>query len=340
MAFEGDRLAEADLGSLRPSPPIRRAGWFADLIFHADFSVTARTTGRRVTLADLTPQELGKFLIYFGGVLGQSAQRRLRGESGPSVFFTPQIPRPWHVIWSALALSGVRIARTAEAADAIFYFEDSTHGIAPAPSAKPLLNAAVTDISKSRVAAVFERVAGYPLSLDPRRHRGLAVEKSEANGAHDGRLVLCPREPVSGKTYQHFIDSRKGGAACDLRTTIIDRRACFVVEKTRPAHLRFAIHNMTARYRALDEVFSPAHRNLLNAFAQEMGLDWAALDVLRDRAHGRIYVVDVNKTDTGPAVDLSIADREKLKKTIADGMSAMLRDRIREFSPAPAAAFP
>jgi hypothetical protein len=58
-----------------------------------------------------------------------------------------------------------------------------------------------------------------------------------------------------------------------------------------------------------------------------MQLDWAALDVLRDRATGRIYVVDVNKTDMGPAVDLSLADRERLKRIIAPALLSLVKSR-------------
>ena len=42
-----------------------------------------------------------------------------------------------------------------------------------------------------------------------------------------------------------------------------------------------------------------------------MHLDWGGMDVLRDKGDGRIYVVDVNKTDMGPPIALSIADKSK-----------------------------
>ncbi len=338
MFFESDQLAEADLLSVRRSPEMtRNANWFSDLVFHRDFSITSKATGRRITFNDLTPVELAKFLEYFAGVLAQAGWRRLNRAQGPSLYFAPQRPRPWHVVWSAVALSCMRIAETPEAADALFYFEDSTWGAAPASTTRPVLNGAVTDISKSKVAAAFERVAGYPLSLDPRVHQGLAVEKSEDNGAHDGRLIQCPRAPMAGKTYQHFAESGAGGWACDLRTTIINRTPRFVVEKTRAAHMRFTIHNARVRFRELDEVFGAEEQCLLSAFAREMELDWAAIDVLRDRASGRLYIVDVNKTDTGPAVDLNMRDREKLKSAIAAGLSELVEARTRAFSPKPGA---
>jgi glutathione synthase/RimK-type ligase-like ATP-grasp enzyme len=102
-----------------------------------------------------------------------------------------------------------------------------------------------------------------------------------------------------------------------------------VLVKTKPATDRFSIHNATVTFRALDEVFSPDDIALITRFAEEMKLDWAAIDVLRDRASNRIYIVDVNKTDTGPAVDLSFGDREKLKAAIAAGFLELIAQRAR-----------
>ena len=77
-------------------------------------------------------------------------------------------------------------------------------------------------------------------------------------------------------------------------------------------------------------MFSAGEVHLLTAFAEEMMLDWAAIDVLRDRTSGRIYVVDVNKTDTGPAVDLSLRDREKLKAAISAGLMELVATSARD----------
>lgn len=135
-------------------------------------------------------------------------------------------------------------------------------------------------------------------------HQGEAVEKSECNGLHDGRIVACPCPRTEGKSYQRLIDSSDGHTVRDLRTVIIGRVPRFVVVKTKPAADRFSIHNDTARFHARAEVFSPDETGLITRFAEAMELDWAALDILRDKDTGRICVVDVNKTDTGPAVDL------------------------------------
>ncbi|MDP3737811.1 MAG: hypothetical protein Q8R02_10500 [Hyphomonadaceae bacterium] len=320
-------IVESRAGFEAKTPP--RANWFSDLQFHWDATITVRKTGVKITLKELTAGELSKFFVYLGVLLVQAAGVRLSGKRRYKVWFTPDRPRPWYVVWSAATLAGVKFVRNEKDADAVFWFEDVTVGLPPRVSTHQVLNAGVPDISKSRVAEAFGRVAGYPFLIDPARHEGQAVEKSEGNGTHDGRLVDCPTAPIAGKSYQRFIDSSDGVTAYDYRTTIINRLPRCVLVKTKPAVDRFSIHNVTVKYRELDEVFSCDEIDLLRRFAQEMQLDWGAFDVLRDRASGKIYVVDVNKTDTGPAVDLSLGDREKLKRTIGGGFRELIAQHAK-----------
>jgi hypothetical protein len=306
-----------------------RAGlnWFSDLKFHWDASVTVRKTGVRVTLKELTAGELRKFFGYFFVLLLQAAAVRLSGRRRHRVCFMPDRPRPWYVVWSAATLAGAKFVRDPSRADAIFYFEDVTIGHPPYLHGRRVLNAGVPDISKTAIAAAFGKVAGYDLIVDPASYRGKAVEKSEVNGTHDGQIVDCPTAPLPGKSYQHFIDSSDGVVAFDYRTTIINRKPRFVLVKTKPAADRFSIHNASVRLCPLDKIFSPVELDLIERYACEMQLDWGALDILRDRHSQKIYVVDVNKTDTGPAVDLSFKDREVLKREIARAFREMIHEQ-------------
>jgi hypothetical protein len=126
------------------------------------------------------------------------------------------------------------------------------------------------------------------------------------------------------------VDSSDGDSAYDFRTTIINRKPVFVLVKTKHAEARFSIHNDAVVFRRLSDVFSKDEVALITRFAEGMKLDWAALDILRDRSSGRIYIVDVNKTDTGPAVDLSGEDRKKLKRAIACGFAELVRERASD----------
>jgi hypothetical protein len=218
-------------------------------------------------------------------------------------------PRPWYLARGAALWSGVRAARTEACADVAFYFEDVTRGDPPRTALRQI-NARCTDISKSHVASVFEAVLSYPLTLDPQTAAGPIVEKSEKNGVHDGRILEAPLNPRTGCVYQRLVDtSDPNGHSHDLRTLCAEGRPLLVWVKEKPAGARFSINNKRAALRRPDEIYSPAEIADISAFCGRIGLDWGGLDILRDRHDGRIYIVDVNKTDLGPVIALSWADK-------------------------------
>ena len=65
------------------------------------------------------------------------------------------------------------------------------------------------DISKSAVEAASIGAFGYGLFVDPRRHVGPYVMKSEQNGRHDGRVVEGPRSAELGFVYQRLVDNMR-----------------------------------------------------------------------------------------------------------------------------------
>ena len=72
------------------------------------------------------------------------------------------------------------------------------------------------------------------------------------------------------------------------------------------------------------DVFSEAEMARIAAFNAAMGLDWGTLDILRDVDDGRIYIVDVNKTDVGPVLQLSMRDKLRSTRTIARALRALI----------------
>ena len=56
---------------------------------------------------------------------------------------------------------------------------------------------------------------------------------------------------------------------------------------------------------------------VISRFAEEIGLEWGGVDVLRDNASGKIYIVDANKTDMGPPVALKLGDKLKSTRRMA-----------------------
>lgn len=294
--------------------------WLSDFEFRRD-GLFVRKTGQRINHSVLTLGEIWKWLGYYALVRSRGALRRLFNPAAARIWFAPEQPRPWYVIWAACTWAGLRFAASEAEADICFYFEDVTIG-APPMSGRTYANGKCWDISKSRVAKTFDAVAGYALSLDPLHFEGVAVEKGERNGAHDGRMVTCPMAPLPDKVYERFVDASDGETATDLRVSIVDRTPVSVLLKTKPAAKRFSIHNDAVRWVDLAAVFTSEELDLIARFCQEMQLDYGALDILRDRSDGRIYIVDVNKTDTGPAVDLNWTDRIKLTSVLANALVA------------------
>ena len=262
-------------------------------------------TGNFVPLDRRLVAEVVGWLVFQAVV---AARRLSRPRHRATIWFAPDVPHPRYMVRAAALWAGIAVARSPGQASAAFYFEDTTRGEALAAGHANSFNFGCTDISKSHVGAMFEHAFGYELRLDPRCHSGPAVEKAEANGAHDGRIVECPCEPLPGKAYQRLIDN-VDGMAVDLRTHCIGGRPVVVWVKRRPVACRFLAPNTSVARLAPADIFSPAELAQIATFLAAIQADWAALDILRD-ADGRIYVVDVNKTDAGPIVALSL--REKL----------------------------
>jgi hypothetical protein len=269
--------------------------------------------------------DIARWFTYYAFVRMHGFWAGLTRPAGPRIWFAPHRPRPWYVVWAAVVWGGMRFARSPQEADAAFYFEDQTQAAPPAPQHACAFNFGVGDVSKTKVAEVMAAAFGYPLAVDPATHVGEAVEKGEGNGLHDGRLVTCPTAAMPGKAYQRVIKTEGAdGWATDLRTACVARKPVVVFVKQKPASARFSIQNTSVAVKTPEEVFSPAEIAQLETFCDAMQLDWGGLDVLREHATGRLYVVDVNKTDTGPAVVLNWRDRARATELLARALRGMV----------------
>jgi hypothetical protein len=301
--------------------------WTSDVSVRGGM-LTVKKTGAVIPLDRTLASEAASWLGLYAAIRVKTAANRF-APRGPKIWFAPDRPRPWYLIWAAAAWAGVGIARSPDEATASFYFDDSTQGRPPARWHARALNYGCTDVSKSHVAQVFEEVFGYPLSVDPQQGFGPAVEKGEANGAHDGRLVSLPMRPRAGRTYQRLIDTVEDGLAVDLRTPMVGGRPVVVFIKRRPVADRFANHNSQVSLARPRDVFSDVELDRLEVFAKAMGLDWGGLDVLRDRASGRLYVVDVNKTDMGPPLALPFLDKLTAVARLGRALRQLITEPVR-----------
>jgi glyoxylase-like metal-dependent hydrolase (beta-lactamase superfamily II) len=303
--------------------PTSRAFQTAGRVWLRDFefgltSVVVRKTGAVVPYTSGLFADLAAWFRYFFKVRSLPAL-------GPqfTIASTPERARPWYMLWAVSRLAGGRWIKDASAADVVVHFEDSTYSPNPPPrQLKPgarLLNFGARDISKSRIAAAFEEVFGYPLAVDPRTYVGPAVEKSELNAAHDGRIVQCPTDALPGRTYQRLIDNRSADPhfVDDLRTPTIGGKPILIFIKRRPTDKRFQNTNSECLLRRVEDYFSADEMAKIETFTKSIGLDWGGLDILRDRKDGRIYIVDANKTDMGPPIALPLADKLLAAPTLA-----------------------
>lgn len=298
--------------------------WFSEFRIHQGV-VHYHQTGARIRLDASLLRDIAAWSAYYLPVRLFALVRRVF-QPGPHIWFTPQRPPPWYLAWIASSWIGARSAASAECADAAFYFEDATWGPGVQTGSIPCINGACTDVSKSEVARVFERVFGYPLAIDPEREAGAAVEKGEINGAHDGRIVTCPRSASPRLVYQKLIETGDEDYVEDLRTPCIGGRPVVVFIKRRPRAERFENHNTSVSLGDPEKLFSADEIERIGVFAREMKLDWGGLDILRDRASGRLYIVDVNKTDMPP---LALPFLDKMRASRRLGLA--LKELVRTF---------
>jgi hypothetical protein len=229
------------------------------------------------------------------------------------------------LLWGALRQAG--LTRTTGETELTVHFSDLTHTEAHSSEGETI-NGACTDISKSHVAQVFESVFGYDLSIDPSQMTGTYLEKGEENGIHDAQIRDTPVKGEPGRVYQKLIDNRTAdGTVLDYRCPTVFGNVPLVFLKERPVDKRFANLNTRVRIASAADCFSPEELGQIRAFCAAMHLDWGGLDILRDAADGRIYIVDVNKTDMGPPLALPIKDKLSAVKTLGYALRDALETR-------------
>jgi hypothetical protein len=151
------------------------------------------------------------------------------------VFFWPEKSHPYTVVYRVLHSLGVSIKKGLPPSFnvPISYWEDST--FSQLQVASHLINAKCVDISKSRLDSCHLKAFGYSLCVDPLRYQGKIVEKSEINGAHDGRVLDGPLVAKSDDcVYQIVVDNCDPGDTSfviDYRVVLLDSVARFAYAK-------------------------------------------------------------------------------------------------------------
>lgn len=274
--------------------------------------------------ADRNP--IARLVFYVSLQLVWIVRRAIPWLRGPDVCFFPERPTVYYAVWPVCQLLGVKLTADPMTANAVCLFVDSDNDEeaderaradldrALGGSKRPVINARCLDVGKGTVGEAFEEVFGYPLNVDPTKHRGLAVEKSDANGRHDGRLVRCPI-PAAGPdcAYQVFVDSVGNDSLVHfMRVPFMGDSIPFVYRKSLDLDKRFKGDAGAAVPASIAETsgcLSPDEVELFMGMCRKLGADMGEADVIRDNDTGRIYVVDVNKTAHGPPKVIGFANR-------------------------------
>ena len=283
------------------------------------------------------PEEVGRIILRaprrhlaaagwtWAHYTARSFTYRFRRPPMDVLFYPERLASMHYVLWKICAVLGLRVTQQLSQRTALaVLWKDATfirasEAALPVTSA-PIINATCLDISKTAVSRHFSAVFGYSCDVDPFNYWGPCVEKSNENSRHDGRIVRAPvLKRRAGAVYQRVINtSVQGDLVEDVRVPVINGAVPFVYMKYRPTAKRFdSSRNNIVRLCPVEEALSAEEIRDIGKFARSIGLDYGELDVLRDRDDGRIYIVDANKTPTGPSYRLPSAESRRAVNILA-----------------------
>jgi glycosyltransferase involved in cell wall biosynthesis len=149
----------------------------------------------------------------------------------------------------------------------------------------PLLNKGCWDISKEKVNKVFDNV-----NVNPETYHGVAVRKTNHQGAHNGELTVCPQPQKPGWVYQKFIDTKENNHYLCYRVFYAGQ-VDFVVKQWETDMFKLS----HAKVEMVDkrELMTEEQERWLCDKMVEFGCDFGEVDVLKDK-DGEIYVIDLN----------------------------------------------
>lgn len=160
-----------------------------------------------------------------------------------------------------------------------------------------VLNIGSRNIGKNHIDEIHQQIFGYCTRIDPTKHVGKCVRKSDINALHDGIILECPIEKVEeGFIYQILIDNKNDkGLFEDIRVAIVGKEIPLVNLKYRKPEDQFG-HLSTSDLVEANDVLSSEEIEKINAFTNACNFEFGELDILRDNEDGRIYIIDVNDT--------------------------------------------
>lgn len=179
-----------------------------------------------------------------------------------------------------------------------------------------LVNRGAYDVSKKRVMSAWEDVTGLAFEIDTSMYKGIAVEKSNDQYTHDGRIVECPIKPRKGKVYQRFIDSSINDTQFSEYRVFYHWCVDFVIEKIKDKSDQWGWKGVDAIFHEPMDVFTKKEITDIEGFCKKMDIQFTELDVMRD--YTGIYVIDVNNIagNGSKVLDLFPEAENRYKKAV------------------------
>jgi hypothetical protein len=229
------------------------------------------------------------------------------GFKAKTILFYPDLPRMWSIVYPISHILGYTMTNDPKAPfDMAMAFETVTvrtnsQALSDLSKRYNFLNAGCGDITKERVDRIFLESFGYGISIDPRTYQGAYVKKPNLNAEHYGEILNQSSQPEKGFVYQKLINSQTDkDSVTDIRTFIFGSNIPFTLYRKRSIHDRFDDNTIIATRVDTDAAFTKEEQENIIRFCKAFGLDYGELDILRDNKDGKIYIVDVNNTPSGP----------------------------------------
>ena len=167
---------------------------------------------------------------------------------------------------------------------------------------KIVLNRGCWDISKVKVNRIFNDI-----SIDPREHKGICVEKYDWQGGHHWHsIVECPIEPKPGYIYQKYIDDMEGDFYIRYRVFLMDGIITHVSKRYEKHRFETFIKGEPQTVKieniAPSDFFTDDEMaDILNK-CHKFGVDFGELDILID--NDKKIILDVNNVVGGNSADI------------------------------------
>jgi len=146
---------------------------------------------------------------------------------------------------------------------------------------------------KTYVSEVHYDVFGYTWEVDPLRHIGMALKKSNFNAVKYGEYVQCPRDREKDFVFARIIDTQLPNfKKRDIRVVWMNGIK-FIVAKDKQPDEPFKTLS-TTEYNEIEDPFTANEIDKISEFCYMINLDYGEIDILRSNYDNRIYIVDVN----------------------------------------------